>query len=95
MRRVWTQTALLTTFIAGTSVVLPGQQQADQKPISFEVASVKPNPSRIGVRGHSFPGDRFEARNVPLRDLGNRFADLRVGDCEAKWSVRKAASPIK
>src|SRR5262245_52845516 len=35
----------------------------------FEAASVKPNPSRTGVRGHSFPGDRFEAKNVPLRDL--------------------------
>jgi uncharacterized protein (TIGR03435 family) len=36
---------------------------------SFEVASVKPNTQRIGIRGHSFPGDRFLATNVPLRDL--------------------------
>jgi uncharacterized protein (TIGR03435 family) len=36
---------------------------------AFEVASIKPNPSRTGIRGHSFPGDRFEARNVPTRDL--------------------------
>lgn len=36
---------------------------------SFEVASVKPNTLRQGIRGHSFPGDRFEATNVPLRDL--------------------------
>jgi uncharacterized protein (TIGR03435 family) len=35
----------------------------------FEVASVKSNPSRLGTRGHSFPGDRFEARNVPVMDL--------------------------
>jgi len=42
--------------------------QAPETP-SFEVASVKPNPSRTGVRGHSYPGDRFEAKNVPLRDL--------------------------
>ena len=36
---------------------------------TFEVASVKPNSARIGVRGHSFPGSRFVAVNVPLRDL--------------------------
>jgi uncharacterized protein (TIGR03435 family) len=36
---------------------------------AFEVASVKTNTSRTGIRGYSFPGDRFEARNVPLRDL--------------------------
>lgn len=36
---------------------------------AFDVASVRTNPSRTGVRGHSFPGDRFEARNVPLADL--------------------------
>jgi uncharacterized protein (TIGR03435 family) len=35
----------------------------------FEVASIKPNPSRVGIRGHRFPGDRFEAGNVPVRDL--------------------------
>src|ERR1700688_4086569 len=36
---------------------------------AFEVAWVKPTPSRTGIRGHGFPGDRFEARNVPVRDL--------------------------
>jgi uncharacterized protein (TIGR03435 family) len=36
---------------------------------AFEVATVKPNPLRRGIRGHSFPGDRFVATNVPLRDL--------------------------
>jgi hypothetical protein len=36
---------------------------------AFEVASVKRNPSRTGIRGHGFPADRFEARNVPVRDL--------------------------
>jgi len=40
---------------------------ADQP--AFEVASIKPNPTGIGIRGHSFPGDRFEAANVPVRDL--------------------------
>jgi uncharacterized protein (TIGR03435 family) len=42
-----------------------------QSPTSdgFDVASVRPNPSRTGIRGHSFPGDRFEAKNVPLADL--------------------------
>ena len=32
MRRVWTQTALLTTFIIGTSVALFGQQQPIRTP---------------------------------------------------------------
>lgn len=35
----------------------------------FDIASVRPNPSRTGIRGHSFPANRFEARNVPLADL--------------------------
>jgi hypothetical protein len=34
---------------------------------AFDTASVKPNRTREGIRGHSFPGDRFEARNVPPR----------------------------
>jgi uncharacterized protein (TIGR03435 family) len=38
-------------------------------PPTFEVSSVKPNAPRNGIRGHSFPGDRFVATNVPLRDL--------------------------
>jgi uncharacterized protein (TIGR03435 family) len=46
---------------------LRGQSAATSAP-PFEVGSVKPNVSR-GIRGHDFPGDRFEARNVPLRDL--------------------------
>jgi uncharacterized protein (TIGR03435 family) len=36
---------------------------------TFEVISVKTNSLRSGIRGHSFPGDRFVATNVPLRDL--------------------------
>lgn len=42
------------------------QSSAD---LAFDVASVKPNLLRRGVRLHGFPGDRFEATNVPLRDL--------------------------
>jgi uncharacterized protein (TIGR03435 family) len=61
---------LLAVCVTGSLVArLVGQAQSDRKPLAFEVASVKPNPSRTGIRGHSFPGDRFEARNVPLRDL--------------------------
>lgn len=40
-----------------------------QAPPTFEAASVKPNSLRTGIRGHSFPSDRFVATNVPLRDL--------------------------
>jgi uncharacterized protein (TIGR03435 family) len=36
---------------------------------AFEVASVKSNSARTGIRGHSFPGNRFEAKNVPLLEL--------------------------
>jgi uncharacterized protein (TIGR03435 family) len=36
---------------------------------TFDVSSVKRNELRRGIRGHSFPADRFEATNVPLRDL--------------------------
>jgi uncharacterized protein (TIGR03435 family) len=36
---------------------------------TFEVASVKPNTLRQGIRWSRFPGDRFEATNVPVRDL--------------------------
>jgi uncharacterized protein (TIGR03435 family) len=42
--------------------------QSPSTPI-FEVASVKSNALRTGIRLHSFPGDRFEATNVPVRDL--------------------------
>ncbi len=49
---------------------IAGGQSAQTPPSpAFEVASVKQNTSRTGIRGHSFPADRFEARNVPLRDL--------------------------
>jgi len=63
-----------TTSIAVGSVMntLPLRAQSaasDGKTPAFEVASVKPNTSRTGIRGHSFPADRFEARNVPLSDL--------------------------
>ena len=55
----------MTLAVGLAAPTLSGQQP----PPAFEVASVKPNASRNGVRGHSFPADRFEARNVPLRDL--------------------------
>jgi uncharacterized protein (TIGR03435 family) len=62
----------LHVLLAGVVVLLLNapaglRGQADDK-VTFEVASVKPNVSR-GIRGHDFPGDRFEAKNVPLREL--------------------------
>jgi uncharacterized protein (TIGR03435 family) len=69
MRRVWTQTALLTTFIVGMSVVLPGQTP-DQKLLAFEVASVKANTSgdsRGG--GRTLPGGRVIFTNESLRTV--------------------------
>ncbi len=55
----------IVTLAALLVATASGQSPED----AFEVASVRANPSRTGVRGHSFPGDRFEARNVPLGDL--------------------------
>ena len=60
-RALWT-IRLLAVLSVGTAVL------AQSHP-TFEVASVKPNTLRTGIRGHDFPGDRFEAKNVPLRDL--------------------------
>ena len=50
-------------------VLCTGSAVFAQSHPTFEVASVKPNTLRTGIRGHDFPGDRFEAKNVPLRDL--------------------------
>jgi len=73
MRRMWTLTALLTTSIVGTSVALLGQQQVDQKPLAFEVASVKPNtsgdPFDWGISGFGTSGptpSQFTAKNAAL-----------------------------
>ena len=52
--------------VAGCCVEVRTQSAPEPK---FEVASVKLNTLRTGIRGHSFPGDRFEAKNVPMRDL--------------------------
>jgi len=43
--------------------------QSSATPTAFDVASIKVNAARAGIRGHSFPGDRFEAQNVPLLEL--------------------------
>jgi uncharacterized protein (TIGR03435 family) len=61
------RTICFVAIAAFWSGSVPAQQSAARP--AFDVASVKPNPARGGVRGHSFPGDRFEAKNVPLRDL--------------------------
>jgi uncharacterized protein (TIGR03435 family) len=61
---------LLSGFVLGASVTLLGQTQPDQKPLAFEVASVKPNKSgsirsNLGLQ----PGGRFTAVNVSLVGL--------------------------
>ncbi len=55
---------LIASFLFGSIVLL-----AQPERLAFDVASVKVNAARTGIRGHSYPGDRFEAVNVPLRDL--------------------------
>jgi uncharacterized protein (TIGR03435 family) len=71
MGRMWALTALLTTSIVGASVVrLFGQQQADQNPPEFDVASVKPNTSG-DTNGmlRQLPGGRMTAANMPVRQM--------------------------
>ena len=83
MRRVWTQTALLTTFIVGTSVVLLGQTP-DQKPLAFEVASVKANTSgsRQSAMQWNLPNG-FTATNqtlLPLISHAYQVPPFKVSD---------------
>ena len=88
MGRWMARNILLVLAAVGTPVLLRGQSppSSDQKPFALEVASIKPNTTRTGIRGHSFPGDRFEAKNVPLLDLilvaygepGQLLADVQV-----------------
>ena len=62
---------LLSGFVIGSSVTLIGHAQSDQKPLAFEVASVKQNtsgpgtPQRVVVQ----PGDRVTFTNVATRVL--------------------------
>ena len=60
----------MKTFLACvlTCAVTVVSAQSPAAP-AFDAASVKVNAARRGIRGHSYPGDRFEAVNVPLFDL--------------------------
>src|SRR4051794_8431215 len=55
----------LASFLVAAALAAAGQTVAP----AFDAASVKANPARAGVRLHSFPGNRFEATNVPLLQL--------------------------
>jgi uncharacterized protein (TIGR03435 family) len=55
--------ATITLVVLAACAVVAQDRRVSLEP-AFEVASVKPNPSRTGIRGHSFPGNRFEAKNV-------------------------------
>jgi len=61
---VWLATAVVPALMRAQA-----PQPSEPKSPAFEVASVKPNTARTGVRWSRFPGDRFVATNVPLRDL--------------------------
>ena len=61
---------LLTALIVGASAVrLLGQPQSDQKPLEFEVASIKPNSGgpESGIR--QFRGGRYITRYATLKEL--------------------------
>ena len=58
--------ALISCVLACAVAVVSAQSPPAP---GFDAAAVKVNAARRGVRGHSYPGDRFEAVNVPLRDL--------------------------
>jgi uncharacterized protein (TIGR03435 family) len=61
----------LTAFLVATSVVrLLGQAQTEQKPLAFEVASIKPNSSDApGVGGLGWGPDSIRATNIPPSTL--------------------------
>src|SRR3954466_9203169 len=61
---------VLFGFILGTSLVrLHGQAQSAQKPVAFEVASVKLNRSGEQRSSINTPGTRYVATNVTLNEL--------------------------
>ena len=61
--------SLWTSGMAAVACALAVLASAQTLTPVFEAASIKPNPARTGIRGHSFPGDRFVAINVPLLEL--------------------------
>ena len=109
MRRVWTQTALLMTFVVGISVALLGQQQADQNSIAFEVASIKPTSvPAFGLRRPPSP-DRFVRQSITLSQLlvyaydvspfqvagGDEWTRTSRFDVEAKAAERPKADHMR
>jgi len=70
MRR-WPTRLLLPVFAAvGASVLMHGQaSQTDQKPLAFEVASVKPNTSGVNGGRLGGPASKFAAVNWTVRGL--------------------------
>jgi uncharacterized protein (TIGR03435 family) len=109
MRRVWTQTALLTTFVIATSVALLGQPQADQNSIAFEVASIKPTSvPDFGLRRPPSP-DRFVRQSITLSQLlayvydvqafqiegGDAWTRTSRFDVEAKAAERPSADQMR
>jgi uncharacterized protein (TIGR03435 family) len=67
MLRLLAAAALVAPALTAPSFAV--HQLPQQANLRFEVASVKPNPERVGIRGYSFPGDRFVATNSILKDL--------------------------
>ena len=109
MRRVWTQTALLTTFVVGTSVALFSQQQADQNPIAFDVASIKPTSVPDFVLRRPPSPDRFVRQSITLSQLlvyaydvspfqvagGDEWTRTSRFDVEAKAAERPKADQMR
>ena len=109
MRRVWTQTALLTTFVVGTSVALFSQQQADQNPIAFDVASIKPTSVPDFVLRRPPSPDRFVRQSITLSQLlvyaydvsafqvegGDEWTRTSRFDVEAKAAERPNADQMR
>jgi uncharacterized protein (TIGR03435 family) len=106
---VWPPTALLTTFIVGTSVALLGQQQTDQNPIAFEVASIKPTSVLDFVRRRPPSPDRFIRQSITLSQLvayaydvtafhvegGDEWTRTSRFDVEAKAAERPNADQMR
>ena len=70
MRRWLARSTLLFIAVAETSMLLHGQAP-EQKPLAFEVASIKPNRSGFRTPGvlRFQPGGSLRVVNMPLRDI--------------------------
>jgi uncharacterized protein (TIGR03435 family) len=83
---------LVASFIgAASAVALLGQGQSEQKPLTFEVASVKANQSRACDRDGSFAGGQFVMNCSTLHEL--MIVAFPRADGRARFDTEFAGGP--